>query len=208
MKSLAILRGSYHHYETITLKTFIEVANSGDLRPLLIKGRYDHEEAVEKWERIIQLNAKANGSFNFDQYFYLYKSYLLLVAKHTKVRALLWRLAHNPIDYTVVQEVRECGYKVDMTNSITLAQSVERAFRQSDNLITKYNSKKNELDRLTGSEQKEEGPKETFDDIWAALSLAVAPMIIQDDIRLSQYNALKKRIEKQSKARKNGVKHG
>jgi hypothetical protein len=169
---------------------------------LLVKGTFNQDEAVMRWESIMQKNAEISGSYNFNTYFSLYKSYLSLIAKHVQVRALLWTIAHI-MDHDMIRQVREAGYKIDCSSSAAYAKSITRAFKQSDNLVTKYTSKQKEIEALVGKDDSSQNQEsETFEDVWAALSLAVSPMIINDDIRLSQYNAIKKQVQRRNELSK------
>ena len=195
----------YFQYDNITLKMFVEISNDGDFKRLLISGAYNADTAIQEWEEIIKRNSEVNGDFQWHDYFELFRGYLTLQTKHLKTRALLFSLAasgynnKNEEHVAKVSELASMGIKIDVTSGAGFEKSISLGFRKSDNFVSKYESKRLELEKLV-SKSKEKGSKrETFDTIWANLSVAAAPMVISEDITLSKFNELKKVLKERNK---------
>jgi hypothetical protein len=173
----------YWQYETIPLKLYLEIASSGDLSKLVLSGNVNAEEA---WEEIVRKNQQAVGSNRYDNYFEKSQSYALMVNEYIFVRSALIYLSVKP-DKEVAGLLAEKGYKIDPKNYI---ESLNKAFRKSENLITKAISKQNELH----VEQEQRG-ESSFEEIMANLVVGLG-FHVNDDITLSRYNEYRKIIKK------------
>lgn len=183
-----------HSYETIPLKLYCEIASSGQIDKIFVKGKLIQEKCIESWEEIVKRNSEENGSFEYDSYKQLLNAYHLLMCRHLIDKSLLLKLAHV-IDWEALKEVRGRGYKIVTDPPSEYGKTLNNAFSKCNNLITKINIKRGEIERSMPKE-KEKG--DSFDAIIASISMAAAPMIIQDDITLARFNEIKKVLKRRS----------
>lgn len=103
-------------------------------------------------------------------------------------------------DDELIEELKSNGYKIDITDALKYAESLNNALRRCDNLISRLKMKSNEInkmmsDRDGGSEQP------TFDSIMAFLYSQFPH--VPEDITLSRYNELVKILKERNKQRIN-----
>ncbi len=193
-----VLYVKLYTYETIPLRLFMEIAEDGNLKRLIIKGKLNKEELMLAFEDIIRRNGEVNGSFQYLTFFQLLKSYAKFIAEYTVVKALLIKLAFV-IDYKSIQEVRSRGYAIDLTNTAKYAESLTAGLRKVGNLITKATMKRKEIERLNVEKEK----SESFESILANISFALG-FEVKETITLAGYNEyqriLKARVAAQQKA--------
>lgn len=175
-------------YETILLRTFITITQTGEYSRLVIFGSATIERLAEAWESIVRANSKENGDRNYDSYFQLFKSYTQLVASYTVIKASLLNLCYV-IDYELVSDLRKRGYKIDLANSISFARSIEAALCKVSNLVTKAVMKKKEMESMVLTTSQVRAPG--FEEIMANLNTGLG-FEVKDDLTLSRYNEYKK----------------
>jgi hypothetical protein len=190
----------YHSYETIPLKLYCDIAASGKLERLHLSGKLDQEKCTEAWEQIIKRNSQENGSFEYDSYKQLLNSYQMLMCKHLIDKTLLLKLAHV-IDWEALTEIRSRGYKVVTDPPSDYTKTLNAAFSKCNNLITKINIKRGEIERSMPKD-KEKGNGDSFDTIMASISMAAAPMIIDENVTLSRFNEIKKVLKRRAELAK------
>lgn len=209
-------------YDDISLKLFLEIASTGAFERLVKKGKSSLEGCLEQWEKIIVRNSEENASFQYQSYMSLLEGYSLLLAQHTTVKLLLLK-ASIQVDQSVIQELNERGFKINVSptesqwkeieaiqdkdvrflverkyRSLAYATSLENATRKSNVLVTKINMKHSELEKQRTDKK---GGEESFVDVIAGLEVALGDgRNIPDDITLAKYNALKKLAKKKSQA--------
>lgn len=181
-----ITSGRCYTYKDILLKTFIEISNTGDLKLLLRRGVAPQEYLVEVWEGIISDNSKATNNGGYSEYFQLLKGYDLLISEYVFVRATLIKLLMK-VDHEDVKELSSRGYRISTKDSEGYAESIYNSLRKVDNLITKSEMKRKEIDRNFSG--KEKTGKSEFVDVIAGLEIALERQI-EDNITLAKYNAL------------------
>lgn len=186
-------------YDNILLKTYFEIAKTGD-KSLLIKGKTPVPKNVleDFWEALVKKSSKENNNFNFDYYFSTAQSHELLVNEYNLVKACILKLIVRDMrkleyDKPVVELLRNKGYKIDVSSKLAYLTCLENAQQRSNNLITKIITKQKELTRLG----KSEGPPTTFAQALASVSAGMG-FEINDGITLSLYNEYKKIIVKKN----------
>ncbi len=182
-------------YDTITLRDFIAISSLGDYQRLVVNGQPSSEEVTNAWIAIVRQNAEANGDRSYDSYFQLLKSYTLLVAQYTIVKAELMQLS-VVIDYDLVLDLRKRGYKISLNSTAELAKSIEAALKKVSNLVTKATMKQKEMEAMMANQPK--SGKVGFEQLMANISTGLG-FVVQDDITLARYNEYKRILkDKQS----------
>jgi len=190
-------RTKFYGYDDITLKLYTEISESGDLSRLVIRGNPTPEERFEAWEQIVSKNSELNGG-TYSTYFYTYQSYLKLINDYYLVKALIIAASiKNDLTKSdeIFDQLRNKGFRVNTTNDQTLKESLLAISRSSENLVTRIKMKKNEMDKYGG------GKKIGFTTLIANLSVAMAPVVISEDIKLSLYNEYCKIIREREQNR-------
>jgi hypothetical protein len=175
---------------------YCEIAKSGGFYKLYTgKGNSDEVKSVEAWEAIMKRNSSENGTFDYDSHKQLLTGYHLLTCKHLYERAILLSLS-GQIDWATLQEARARGYKIKTDNSHVYAKTLGEAFSRCNNLVTKINIKKGEIERAFP--KKNDNDSDSFDTIMASLAMAAAPMIIHEDVTLARFNEINKILKKRA----------
>lgn len=176
----------------------MEIASGSPLEQLIINGSPSREQLVEAWETIVTLNGKNSGNFQYDAYKRLYIGYWNIIAKHLVIRASLLKLCFV-IDYEIVQDIRSRGYALSLDNSEAYKETLVAGLTKSENLITRAELRKNEIER--DFPKQDNGSSLSFDKVMAELSIQIAPTLVTDDITLSRYNEYLKIIRERNKNR-------
>lgn len=175
-----------------------------DLKKLLIKGKASEKELSEQWEKIIRRNYEVNGGFDYINYCDLIEGYARILAEYNVVRSLLIQLMFV-VDDNYIAELEEKGYKIDTSNTIAYAESINRAFTRSENLITRLTMKSNEISEMIAEQGGSKAA--SFEEIMAGLSLSLK-FAVSEDITLARFNEYKKIInERNQKISENGRDH-
>lgn len=190
-----IFTENYYSYETIPLKVYFEVSR-GNYVLLQLKGRQNIEKLNQVWEEIVKKNAKANESFQYDNFFAVYKSHGNLIQEYTTVKAILMKLAFK-VDKIDIEYLKKKGYAINTTTSQKYLDSLLAAIKKSDNLVTRAVMKANELKSFKG---KLDESLQTFDSVMADLTSSLG-FEVKDEISLARYNELKKNIRKRNEAK-------
>lgn len=157
----------------------------------------DVEKCADKWEEIVVANARANNTFEYDNYLDKHKTYALLIHEYVTVKAMLTKLTFS-VDMDAINWLNKRGYKIVISKgpdrNKLYEDSLMAAIRKSDNLVTKTTMKANELKQF----QTHHGQIESFEQIMANI-IFHSKMNLPDDITLARYNAIKKLINQQNK---------
>ncbi len=172
----------------------MEVCTSGDLSNLIISGRPNEIEKAEAWEAIVKENNEKNGSNAYTSYFEGIQNYYTLSNEYTMVRAMLIKIA-MVVDWDTIKILNAKGYRINTKSSAKYAESIERAFKKSSNLMTRAKMKFNEINLLSAGT---DGKGESFEEVMANLT-AMLKFVVPDDITLSRYNEYRKVIKNRSK---------
>ncbi len=197
-----ITSATYFRYDDISLKLYIEIAQTGKFRKLLRSGTFDHEECLTRWELIVKEHQEMTGNTQYNELFYLQQGYHQLLAQHAIVRALLLTMRLDP-DEATFNELNKRGYRLILTTRPAYLMSYKIAEARCKNIVTKATMKLKELERAQEVTEKVKG--KSFDAIMVELNMAIAPDHASDDISLSRYNEYVRLIKERNKiaARKN-----
>ena len=171
-----------------------------DLKKLIVKGKASESELNEAWEFLIRKNYQVNGGFDYINYVDLVQGYNQIMAEYNVIRCTLIQLMFC-VDDNYISELKDKGYRIDTTNSITYIESINAALRRSENLITRLKMKSNEIQDMMGKQGGERAS--SFEEIMAGLSLALK-FAVPEDLKLSRFNEYKKIINE----RNSKVEHG
>lgn len=185
-------------YETIKLRTYIDITINLDYKRLILKGNATEEQCIEAWESIVKKNNEQNGSFEYQTYFNNVETVAELLAEYNIVKGMLFILRYE-IDYTYIEELKEFGYKISTQPKLYEA-SLQAAERKSDNIITKIGIKKSEIMEMLEAS----GPDASFDNLMATLSASLE-YEVNDDITLARFNEYRKIIKKKYERVKSGA---
>lgn len=177
------------------LQDFIDISSTGEYAKLILAGQPDEAALSKAWEAIVEENGKQNGDRSYDAYFQLLKSYTLLVASYTVVKASLMQLSIS-IEYDVIIDLRKRGYVIDTTNTATIARSINAALSRVSNLITKATMKQKQMADIVASTERTK--RVGFEEIIANLNVGLG-FVVQDNVTLARYNEYKKILKERNK---------
>lgn len=190
---------TFYTYEDVPLKLYFEVANTGNLSLLVIKGKARHDDCMAAMEAIMIENERKTGNAIISRYMAMSKIYLSLIAEYTFMRASIiicvlrgWLY----IDWQHLSTVNK-KYSISMASPGAYTQSLRSALSSCNNLLTKAEMQRKEIERMRSSG---EGKQKSFYEIIASLNSALG-FTVPETITLSQYNeygrVLKEREKKQ-----------
>lgn len=174
-----------YEYENILLKTYFEIAETGNLNLLNEKSQAPQHELETQWEKILKENSLATGSMEYQNYFEDIREYGKLMAEAMLVRASILRLMFT-VDDEVIAMLAEKGYRIDTSSATKYNITLEASLKRCNNYQTKLKIKHNDI------ELKQKGKKKiSLGEILANLS-AVLGFDISDSITLAKFNGYQK----------------
>lgn len=179
------------------LRTYFEIASDGNYSRLAKKKNVPKEVCAEQWEKIVHKNNQETGNFGYINYKESLQNYYDLLKRYHKVKLCLLKLSIR-CDYKVIEMLAEEGYKISKKKN-QYDETLYKASRKSDNLITKIKSKRRELDIYS---QENGGKSLTFEQALEATSLA-AGYNVRRKITLAGYNELRKQIKQRNDGSRN-----
>lgn len=193
---------SYLEYDTITLKLYLQIVETGNYKLLQKTGNEAViPELYERWEKILEESNKATGNEDYTDHNNLIKDYNLTIADYTYTKATIIMLLLK-FDKELVDELVEGGYAIKIGNNEEFAESLNLALSKVNSLISIAASL---LLEIQGNKKSKADRKVTFMDLIVNLEL-VLERSLEDNILLCKYNALCAGVRKrQSKKPK---KHG
>jgi len=184
-------------YDTITLKLFMHIAKTGEVE--LCGG-------MEQWESIVQKNSIANEVHEYSNYVESLKSHALLVNQYIVTKAHIDKLSmpvfgYGKIDIESFNYLLSKGYNIATHSKEAYIKSLTSALKKRENLLTRINMKRKELERIALQQQEKPGQEKNLEQLLAVLSLNLG-FPVQDDITLARYNEYNKIIRKQQEQQK------
>ena len=182
----------FYTYDDILLKTYFEIAKSGDLTKLIKTGSSDDESCIEVWESIIKKQQQVSGSNQYNAILTLNKAYLIHWNNHTMIRAclILVGINHLYVDWEYIKLLKDNGYNIDTSTPERILETVKEGLHKCEVLVTKATSKRKELEKLM--KQGESDSNEMgFEQILANLNFNW-PNPVSEDIKLCTYNEYQK----------------
>lgn len=172
------------------MKLFLQIADSGEYT-LLAKSPATPEECYDHWCLIIDKQNLTSGSNEFRNYMDQQKAYNSLLSEYNRIKASLTVLCFT-VDVDIISFLKSRGYNIVQTDSDSYTESINKAWRRSDNLITRINMKFNQIEKMNKNQVRVKTP--TFDSIMA--DLIKEKYNVPEDITLVRYLELKKLINK------------
>lgn len=186
---------AYYAYGDIPLKVYYEVASTGDVFLVQRTGKINPDACREKWEDIVKANSEANDNRKYFKYRNILKVHGGLVQEYSVVKAMITKLLYE-VDKEYIDFLNIKGYRIYTGKgdySLTkeqrnekYAMSLVNASKRADNLLTKIQSNKNELDLL----QQDNEVLSSNATMGAALANvgSILGFDIPDDILLCKFN--------------------
>lgn len=196
---LTLTTKNFYLYENIKLATYLQVAQTRNYR-LLAKSKFaTDEQCAEAWEQVVKDNAKATGSFNFDEYFKLECDYATLLKDYLTIKAVLLKLQLVE-DKKEIEWLKQKGYKFNYGRSKELyVQQIENAISKSDAIITRLIMKQNQITGLLEENQADNVEPPTLEKLLARISKYVGYHVPRN-ILLARYNEFNEMIRKEIEA--------
>ncbi len=194
-------------YGDILLRTYIEIAESGNLELLILSGEHTAEELADAWEAIVKENSTKSGDRQYEHYFELIQDYTALIAKQTVVISCLDLLSICTMDFTrlarmldVLETVREHGYKIETGDLMKFAKGIAYCKKKATNLITQLERKKKEIERQYPVKDPDKS-RVNYQEILGHLEVALDRTVMDgENITLAKYNVLRQSVEAKRKA--------
>jgi len=196
----------FFSYEDISLKLYLDIVRTLDVKKLLRQGDASVEQCHKQWDEIIAKCSSTNGGLDYVGFIDMSQSYGILLSEYNIIKAWLTKLWFQ-VDDEIIKQLADKGYDIiiskdhpkynpDLSISVNYSESILNAFHRCENLVTKIKMKANEIKVfMNGSEG---GRKEMlFDETMA--QLLVRGIKVEEDITLSRYMELLKILSKQTK---------
>jgi hypothetical protein len=200
-KSLSITP-VYFRYNTITLKLFLEVAQTSEYKKILISGEATVEDCARQWETILEQHNYHCGNADHDNFKIHLQAYRALMQKFVTVRTSLLYILFD-IDQPTIDWLNKEGYKIDVDHGYKkYCESWERAFNKSNNLNSKQKQKLNQINTfkeavISARKEYNDGQEANgFEERVAAISFYLG-FHVEDDVTLARYNNYVKLVNKQ-----------
>jgi hypothetical protein len=190
-------------YENIKLRVYMEIAATGNLQLMIVKGVCDMDKCYDAYEDIIKRNYEIAGNYSFDNALDLKKTYAMLMADYIAVKAALTILLFQ-IDDDLIQWLGEKGYRVEteLTDAERKAgrkvsekyeTSITRCMRVSESINTRLKTKHLELEEMSEDNEGAMG----FEEIIASIS-AMLGFQVDKEITLAGFNQYQEIIKKRN----------
>lgn len=184
-------------YDDILLRTYLEIVYTGEFRKLIKSGNVSDQQCLTAWEELVKRQGKASGTNQYSSYIQLLKGYAKLVNDHTVIRACLVYLMFAPIRWDIIETLKLYNYPVEIKEGQIVVESLKAKLRAVENLITKAEMKRKEIERLfKNTDDKKE--KKGFEEILAGLNFALG-FNVDENITLARYNEYQKILKARQK---------
>ena len=181
----------YNSCNVLPLKIFFDIAESGNVKLLLItKKKLDQSILSDAWEFILLEYSELDNNMMLQNTFDKTNQIAINAAKYIEVNAMLLYLQEVEYNKEYVDRLKELGYNVRDKNYII---DIELNQRKVNHIITRIKILQNDIDKY-----KDEKNKSSFDQslAWISANLNFWP---PDDITVTRYLKLKKQITERQK---------
>lgn len=191
---------------------YMEIAKS-EQYDLLCPECKDEIRLYEAWNEIVIQNAKDCNNNALDPMYQAYQEMAILMSDYFNVRARLIKL-HFVIDTDYIKYLKYKGIKINTTvkyegadgkiiereSAKAYADSLEAAMNGLQNYITQIKMKQKALATIAQEGQHNGDAPANFEQVIANLAFAIAPVQVQDDIKLIRFNEYNKLLKEKNKA--------
>lgn len=197
----------FYTYNDIPLKLFMEIAESSNMGKL-VKLEIDRvnvslNDLYTLWENILIRNSKENNSLEYLNYFQLMQRYAALNAEYNLIKACLTKL-YLVVDNKLIALLESMGYVIDKSSNEAYEDSIQRAANLSNNLVTKIETKANQLRSYIKDGDNDSA---SFEEVRANISFMVG-FNVDRDLTLAEFNGYKKLIKERNKVKQKAHAHG
>jgi len=190
---------TFFSYNNITLKLFLEIAETSDYKKLLISGEASAEDCAEQYEKIVEQHNYHNGNHDHLNYLSHLKSYRDLLLKFNTVRECILYLT-RAIDHDIIAWLKTQGYPIDISCQSKFEKTFAAALNKSNNINSKLKQKWNQIQNfnqaLMERQQAYNGAAGGIEERLATLSFNLG-FSVDENITLARYNEYVKIINKQ-----------
>lgn len=197
-KILSNITKTYFQYNDIKLRTYIEIATTGNLRLLIKRGYPTEIELLKAWENLVKENAKANNDHTYSAYESNLKRYGKLLADYELVRLSLMKLI-LVVDDECLLYLKSKGFKINTETATGYVDSINLALHRSNSYLTRIKMKLNELNEMKADQDKTQ-PK-SIEEILGSLSSTLG-FNIPEDVTLARFNEYKKVAKKKQEPKR------
>lgn len=184
--------------ETLTLKLFYKVIESGDLSHLKLDADNTIEEEVLEaaWQQIMAQYAKLDKNVSVDEILDINKEVWRLVCEQAEVKGmLLYLVGAESKEYE--ERLKELGYPIDLSSLENKKKSLVKCDRKANHTKTKVLLLKKRIEQYKETDTTQAG---SFDSTmgWLAIHLGFEP---SEDLTVSRYLSYKAQIIQRQKAK-------
>jgi len=180
----------FYQYGDILLKLFIEIAESGDYRRLVLSGNPTDDQCLEAWEKIVEENGRHCGNNGYSNYLEDVRYYATMLWEYLFMRSAMTKLIYVK-DYSLIVQIRELGYDFKME---TYMDSIYSISRKVDAITTRIKMHQNKMALYATVDQRGNSFAETIVNLNMNLGWEVS-----DDITLAKYNEYCKTLKRNNK---------
>lgn len=192
-------QANFLSYDTIKLKTYIDIAKTGNIKSLDLNGVSDIKQCAKVWEEIIKRSSQATKSYGFDNYLNSLSSLGLVRNEWYLVRLYLIKL-YFVVDKEAIEFLDSVGITINTSGAYAYSLSLENAMKNSTNYITRITMLNKEIQKLEGAKDEQQYG---FEEIIANTSYNVG-FALSKDITLAEYNEYQRIISKKHERNKKG----
>jgi len=181
-------------YQTIELRTFLEIAETGNME--LMGGKPNERNAA--WEEIVKRNGASQGSTLYTSYKEEIKGLNQLLVDYHCIKAALTKLVVVG-DYEKFKWLKKKGYKFDTSSVAAYRKSLVENMNISNNMATRIQMKRAAMLKLI--EQNQGSDKMGLQEMLAEVGSEIG-FDLPDDIKLAKYNSYRDKIKAKRKSKK------
>ena len=190
-----------YEYETLRLKTYLDIVNTGDYNKLIIRGYATIEQCYDQWEKIVEQHTEANGNNGYEIYREQSRKYAMMVSRYLTEKSLLTSLLMK-VDMDKVEQLRQRGYRIKGKTIELYLTTISRAIKQCNNIMVKATVIRNDMIKNATKQDR----RESFHEVLATLNFMLG-FTVPETVTLAEFNEYRKLIQKKidvQKTAKNG----
>lgn len=190
--STRIISAHYFNYDTIPLRVYVDIVNTGNYRLVSKSKIADVDKCFEVWEQITIAQSEALGGNKHRITLDALKAYNRYCAEYIIINSLLTKCLYK-YDENTLKELAGYGFVIDKKD---YRKSLEICFGRVKQYLTRMQSKELELKELM-KENESRGTLK-FGELIANASYGMG-FNIREDILLSEFNQYMKILQEKNK---------
>jgi hypothetical protein len=181
----------YKTCKELPLRIFFEVAESGKVELLIIKGEVSKADLVKTWENIIEEYSKIDKNMAIRDVIEKKDEMFKQAALYCEIKGmLLYLLGAYKQEY--VERLNELGYRINEDDRETFVKSIKTADSRANHISTRLQFLQKDLEKHDTDE------KSSFDAVIAWLSSQLG-FEVNEDITVLRYLEYKKQIKRRER---------